>query len=346
MDDYSKMNKEYSQAFWDEIEKLESISLEEINQLILDNAEQSVILPEKLLLKRIQARDQAVKDNSEKKHLLPERHREGDFFIADGVDLPYVRDDIASMEYPIFALKPGDGRTLRFEHNDIKTVITATAEYGRATIFDKDVWIFCVSKLMQAKFNNQPISRNIRFSTYDFLVSTNRQTGGSQYEQFKQSLERLKGTNISTEIKTGGTRQADFVGLIDSATVIESDGEGKAVSVEIALPNWLYRSIEHNEVLSISKDYFRLRKPIDRRIYEIARKHCGSKSEWKISLDLLHKKSGATMVSRNFRVAINSLCKANVLPDYHVTYDKATDNVIFSNRDPISVAKAFLYNYK
>lgn len=339
------MSVVYSDQFWEAIEKLESIGMEEINQLILDNAKQSIVLPEKLLLKRIQARDQAAKDNSEKKHLLPERHREGDFFIADGIDLPYVRDDIASMEYPIFALKPGDGRTLRFEHNDVKTVITATAEYGRATIFDKDVWIFCVSKLMQAKFNNQPISRNIRFSTYDFLVSTNRQTGGSQYEQFKQSLERLKGTNISTEIKTGGLRQADFVGLIDSASVIESDGEGKAVAVEITLPNWLYRSIEHNEVLSISKDYFRLRKPIDRRIYEIARKHCGNKSEWKISLELLHKKSGATMVLRNFRVAINSLCKANVLPDYQVKYDKESDIVIFSNRDPDVQVRSFIKHY-
>lgn len=340
MEDYSNMGKEYSQSFWEEIEQLENIGMEEVSQIISENM--SVSLPEKLLLRRIKARDDSIKGETEKKHLLPERHQDGDFFIADGIDLPYVRDDIASMEYPIFALKAGDTRTLRFDHNNVKTVITASAEYGRATIFDKDVWIYCVSKLMQAKFKNLPISRNIRFSTYDFLISTNRQTGGSQYEQFKQSLERLSGTRISTEIETGGLRQADFVGLIDNARVIEEDIQGRTVAVEITLPNWLYRSVEHNEVLAISKDYFRLRKPIDRRIYEIARKHCGNKPEWKISLELLHKKTGITDVLRNFRVAINSLAKADVLPDYHVKFEKESDSVIFSNRDPDIGAKVML----
>lgn len=336
------MGKEYSQAFWDEVEKLEDLSMEHISQIINENSSLSVALPEKLLLRRLQAQNNAARGETEKKHLLPDRHQEGDFFIADGIDLPYVRDDMASMEYPIFALKPGDSRTLRYEHNEVKTVITSSAEYGRATIFDKDVWIYCVSKLMQAKFKNQPISKNIRFSTYDFLVSTNRQTGGSQYEQFKQSLERLGGTRISTEVETGGLRQAEFVGLIDSAKVMEEDINGRTVAVEITLPNWLYRSVEHNEVLNISKDYFRLRKPIDRRIYEIARKHCGNKIEWKISLDLLHKKTGATMVLKEFRRSITSLSKADVLPDYQVSYDKESDSVIFNNRDPNTYHKAYI----
>jgi len=30
----------------------------------------------------------------------------------------------------------------------------------------------------------------------------------------------------------------------------------------------------------ISNDYFRLRRPLERRLYEIARKHCGN-WEWK-----------------------------------------------------------------
>ncbi len=45
--------------------------------------------------------------------------------------------------------------------------------------------------------------------------------------------------------------------------------------VEVTLPDWLYQGITQTKILKISPDYFRIRKAIDRRIYEIARKHCG-----------------------------------------------------------------------
>jgi hypothetical protein len=55
--------------------------------------------------------------------------------------------------------------------------------------------------------------------------------------------------------------------------------------------------------LTLNRDYFRLRKPIERRIYEIARKHCGRKKEWSIGLALLHKKplAWAGMPKTSFR---------------------------------------------
>ena len=45
--------------------------------------------------------------------------------------------------------------------------------------------------------------------------------------------------------------------------------------LEVTLCEWLFRAIESAEVLPISRDYFRLRRPLDRRLYELARKHCG-----------------------------------------------------------------------
>ncbi len=38
-------------------------------------------------------------------------------------------------------------------------------------------------------------------------------------------------------------------------------------------------AIKAHEVLTLPPDYFRLRKPTERRIYEIARKHCGKQAE-------------------------------------------------------------------
>lgn len=318
----------FSEKFWDAINQLEVLTLDDVAEIIEQNKARSVPFPENMLLKQIQQREKSTEQN---KHLLPERHPDSDFFMADGINLPYIRDDIASMEYPIFALKAGDTKDVSYEHNGFLTEIKPTSA-GRATIFDKDVWIYCISKLMQAKFEGKEINKNIRFSTYDFLVQTNRKTGGSQYEQFQQSLERLKGTMISTEVKTGEKRQTNYFGLIDQASVIEEGMNGKAVAVEVTLPDWLYQSVLHNEVLGISKDYFRLRKPIDRRIYEIVRKHCGGQSNWKISLALLHQKTGAAMVLKEFRRSLNSLCEANVLPDYLIQYDRQTDVVTFVKR--------------
>ncbi len=48
--------------------------------------------------------------------------------------------------------------------------------------------------------------------------------------------------------------------------------------IEVKLSDWVFQAIQHKEVLTLHRDYFRLRKPLERRIYEIARKHCGLQS--------------------------------------------------------------------
>ena len=331
MDDI-KSGMNYTAKFWDEVNKLEYLSIDQVNQTIEENLKAVVPLPENLVLRQLKALNKNEEKNA-KKHLLPTRHPDVTYFIADGVELPIFRDDMASMENPLFALKSADMRTIIYEHNNVKTIIRPTTEIGRATIFDKDIWIYCISKLMQAKYENSTIDRKIRFSIYDFLKQTNRNFGGSAYEQFKLSLSRLKGTTIETEIVTGKTSKFDMFGLLDQAHM-SLDENNNIEYVEVVLPDWLYRSIQHNEVLSIDQNYFRLRKPIDRRIYEIARKHCSSKYSWSISLEKLHKKTGTTDAIRNFRIAIKSLSESDVLPGYKLMFDRESDMVTFYNRQP------------
>lgn len=71
--------------------------------------------------------------------------------------------------------------------------------------------------------------------------------------------------------------------------------------VEVKLSDWVFNAIERSEVLTLHRDYFRLRRPLERRMYELARKHCGRQSEWKISLELLQKKCGSTSTLKEFR---------------------------------------------
>ncbi|MGA9546403.1 MAG: replication initiator protein A, partial [Rhodomicrobium sp.] len=79
--------------------------------------------------------------------------------------------------------------------------------------------------------------------------------------------------------------------------------------------------IDTAEVLPISQDYFRLRRPLDRRLYELARKHCGSKDKWRISIDKLQKKCGSKQERKSFVRHLRETVEADHLPDYTLMLD-------------------------
>lgn len=89
----------------------------------------------------------------------------------------------------------------------------------------------------------------------------------------------------------------------------------------------------NKKVLKISPDYFRIRKAIDRRFYEIARKHCGCQLEFSISLEKLYLKTGSSASKAEFKRMLKNLVKINDLPDYSLHYDGERDVVIFTNRN-------------
>lgn len=264
-------------------------------------------------------------------HLVPVKHPQLDFFVADILDAA-PKDDIASMEHPLFSLKSGDKRVRVYERNG-STVTVKPGHDGCATIHDKDLWIYCISHLVEAlNRGREDVGRTIRFTAYDFLVTTNRDTSGRAYERMGEALARLSGTRIETNIATDGQRERAGFGLVDSWRVIERDHDDRMIAIEITLPDWLWRSVKAKQVLTLSRDYFRLRKPLDRRIYELARKHCGAQPKWRVSLKTLHEKSGSTAPLRNFRGDIKKLAESNELPDYRVVFDGEADVVTFYAR--------------
>lgn len=267
--------------------------------------------------------------------LLPERHPTRDFFIADIFDNMPVKDDMASMESPFFTLSTKrDLRELSYQHGD-KAVKVVPSSHGLPTIFDKDVLLYCASQVMDCINRGETPPKTLRFSVHDYLVATNRSVGGRGYELFKDSLVRLKGCVVETTIKTGKTKQVKGFGLIESYEYLENNHvDRRLVGLEITLSDWFYNSLIAKEVLTINRDYFRLRKPVERRVYEIARKHCGNKTEWKISLQRLHAKSGALSDIKHFRAAVKKMAEHNHLPDYHLSYSRDEDAVFFYSRQP------------
>ncbi|HGJ5865523.1 replication initiator protein A (plasmid) [Arsenophonus nasoniae] len=268
------------------------------------------------------------------KTLRPQLHKQLEFFIADEVDISTFRDELASMEHPFFALKGGDTKVREYKNGNVTVIARSLAGIGLATIFDKDIWIYIISKLQEAINNNQPISRTISFTPYDFFITTNRNDGGKSYELLRLALARLKGTVITTNITYGKENQETIsFGLIDSWRILEEHkGKLEIGMVEVTLPDWLYQAITKTKVLQISPDYFRIRKAIDRRLYEIARKHCGSQAEFTICLEKLYSKTGSTAALSKFKFNIKQLAKTNDLPDYEILFDSMKNKVTFKNR--------------
>ena len=264
--------------------------------------------------------------------LLPERHPVRDFFVLDVLDVT-PRSDIASMAHPIFSLstKP-ETRILRYKQEDMIVEIHPSTK-GLATIYDKDVLIYCISKLMHRKNNGEAIGPVVRITTHDLLVSTNRNTGGISYERLEDTLDRLAGTRIKTNVATGEEVSTQNFGIIEwyDYNRKASGFVERLKYLDIKLSDWLFRAIDAAEVLPISREYFRIRRPIDRRIYEIARKHCGKQHSWKVSVALLQKKCGSRQAEKHFVAHLRELITSDTLPDYSVALELG--QVIFHRRE-------------
>lgn len=245
------------------------------------------------------------------------------------------------MEHPFYSLsKKPETSVRRYEHNGHFLEITPSVK-GLATIYDKDILIYCISQIIAKMKAGDAVSQRVRINSRDLLIFTNRGTSGRDYMALIESLDRLEGTRIRTNIITGDEEQVEGFGLLDASSIRRKHGlDGRLLWCEVKLSDWVFRAIQAQEVLTLHRDYFRLRKPIERRIYEIARKHCGQQKSWKIGLDLLLKKTGSQSPEKRFRQMIRHLVEHDHLPDYHVTMEE--DLVVFTNRGTMTTASPTL----
>jgi hypothetical protein len=276
--------------------------------------------------------------NQDRSPLLPDRLDQGDFFVCDIFNAA-PKGDMASMEHPIFSIstKP-DRRVRRYESGKNFVEITPSIK-GLATVHDRDVLIFCISQVIAALNQDKKVSQVVHFKAYDMLKATNRMTNGQAYEGLVSALTRLRGTTITTNIITGNEEVSKGFGLIESFEIVRKPREGRMQEIKIKLSDWVFNAIRHKEVLTLHRDYFRLRKPLERRIYEIARKHCGMQASWKIGLQRLQEKCGSTSTLKEFRRLLQKIVfedeAHNHMPDYALSLKD--DMVAFFNRRMMDV---------
>jgi len=266
--------------------------------------------------------------------LLPDRHPNRDFFILDVSDAA-PKDDMASMEHPVFSLsvKP-DMRELEYCHDGKRVTIVPSGK-GLATIMDKDILLYCISKLVHQQNAGDEITPWVELTAHEAMVATNWRTNRESYQRFEDALDRLRGTTIKTDISTGDHRQLRGFGLIDEYEITRRDEEGKEsvfgrmIKVRVKLSDWTFRAVQGMEVLTINPQYFRLRRPLERRIYELARKHVGDQSHsFKIGLEKLQKKVGSNSPAKKFKFFVKQIALDRHLPDYDI--DLQGSNVVFT----------------
>ncbi len=265
--------------------------------------------------------------------LLPVRHPNRDFFIVDIADAS-PKDDMASMEHPVFSLgvKP-DMRHLEYKSARGDKLRVIPSGCGLATIMDKDILLYCISKLVALANAGVEITPYVELTAHEVMVATNWQTSQGSYKRFENALIRLRGTTIITDVRTGNHVQSHGFGLIDEFDTHRVDDKGqptpfgRMTRLTIKLSDWTFRAIQAREILSIDAGYFRLRRPLERRLYELARKHVGTKNQaWTIGIEKLREKVGTNAPLKKFRFNLKQIIEDGNIPDYG--FALVGDNVI------------------
>lgn len=274
--------------------------------------------------------------------LLPDRHPNRDFFILDVADAA-PKNDMASMEHPVFSLsvKP-DMRELEYEYGGTRLRVVPSGR-GLATIMDKDILLYAISKLVHAVNSGEDVTPWVEFTAHEAMAATNWRTNRESYQRFEDALLRLRGTTLVTDIETGGHAPTKGFGLIDEFEIDRRGPNGKPSAfgrmskIRIKLSDWTFRAVTSMEVLTINSRYFRLRRPLERRIYELARKHVGQqggrssgRTAFKIGLAKLQKKVGSNAPPKKFRFFMRQIINSDNIPDYMLRLEN--DIVYFEHR--------------
>ena len=256
-----------------------------------------------------------------------------DFFVPQVHDAP-LKDEMNLMDVAPFALSKvrRDG-VIRYELKDSIITIEGGAEVGLATAYDYDIFLSMVSYLAEEVRRFRIESRKgrrpslppptYRPSAAQILRFCRRGTGGKQYVELENALDRLQATRIKITNLTGGKRrETQSFPLIGRYKVVSRTGQERVELVEIDVPKWVYDGVVQPEgkptILTLNPDYFLIAQPIARFLYRLARKAAGADEAHYLVSDL-HYRSGSALPAGKFRRKVEEIverAKHDPLPDY------------------------------
>lgn len=240
--------------------------------------------------------------------------------LLDSPLIGSVKNERSIMVYNFFALtKEKRLDPIRYQDGKVTIEVKGT-DAGIATIYDKEFLIYIASLMVDKMNRGEPVSQVFSFSGHDFFRVCRVSAGGKSYDRISGALERLQGTQIKTNIETGGEGTDEWFSWLKSAKAEyrkNTKGERVLKRITVELCDWLYRAIlKDNRMLTYDPAYFDL-PPLEKRLYEMARAHCGNQPGFKINLEKLRLRVGAETDLRQFRYKLAKIAeKKSPLPEY------------------------------
>ncbi|MBY0307041.1 MAG: replication initiator protein A [Sphingomonas sp.] len=248
--------------------------------------------------------------------------RQGSLFEVDSPLYGKVRGERSVMDYPFFALSKVAVHTpLSFEIDDAKIEIRPSAS-GIATMYDKEIILYVASLMAQEKRKGGVVGQDFTFKAHDFFRATGKpRPGKSEYQRFTDALERLQGTQIKTNIRTGSQQEKGWFSWLAEATAqfrTAKDGQERMEAVRVRLCAWLHRAIMRDgHIYEYDDNYFKL-APVEKRLYEISHSHCDGE-QVEMPIEVFAAKVGSVGTIAQFKRSLKEIDKSGRIPQYRVT---------------------------
>jgi plasmid replication initiation protein len=246
-----------------------------------------------------------------------------------GLDSPLLgqaKNDRSVMVFSFFSLTRDRLTELPvYDDGKVRIEVTGT-KHGVATIWDKEVLIYIVSLMVEKLNRNEAVEQSYTFTVNDFCRVAHINAAGTAYERIEGALVRLQGTQVRTNLETGGKGTDQAFSWIENYEIqYRRTRDGKRMqSIRIRVCDWLWRAIVIDKrILTYDPAYFDL-PPLEKRLYEIARAHCGNQAGFRIGLEKLRQRVGSTQELKSFRLDLGRVLKKkkHPLPGYsfHIKY--------------------------
>ena len=223
-----------------------------------------------------------------------------------GLDSPLpgdVSNDRNTMLHSFFALEAKRSDPIEYKANGVEIIVQGTKS-GLATINDKEILVYICSIASQKLARGEDVTQKFRFTAHDFFSVTGKTPGGKTYRYFAAALERLQGTQIKTNIVTGGRRERTWFSWLKSArmeTAVWSNGYEAMKAIEVELCDWLWRAIVDDKAVLISSESYFYLPPLERKLYEVGYAECADRTTAIVPLKDLRRRMGVTTDLRHFR---------------------------------------------
>lgn len=279
---------------------------------------------------------------------VPVNDEQPDLFVPNVLDIA-TKDSRSLMDVAVFRLSKRDKRpnaTLRHELADGYIEVKGGPD-GMATVWDYDIILMAISYLTEAinryrDGRGEKPARILQPNIVEILKFCRRSDGGRQYEEIEAALDRLKNTSLKIVRNRRGRggrmmRVVEGEGLLSNYRVSSYAQNGSVASVELEVPNWIYREVVESkqpEILTVHPDYFLIEPGIGRYLYRLARRVAGrGQARW--SFKLVYERSGSAGSFKEFCRMLRRLIMADQLPEYRLNevQGKAGPMLVITNRD-------------